>query len=98
MILHIGSDEYIALSDIVMILDLRSIGEDPENLAFLKSFSQEPLKNLNPGGHFKSVILTEEGEDRKVYFSPISSATLLKRAEENQYRSIFNAESEHELR
>ena len=98
MFLHIGSDEYVSLSNIVMILDLRSIGESEENLAFLQSFSQTPLKNVNPGGHFKSVILTEEGEERKLYFSPISSAALLRRAGENQYRSIFNAESEHKLR
>ena len=98
MVLHIGSDEYVALSSIVMILDIRSIGEDSDNLAFLSNFLNKPLKNVNPGGHFKSVILTEEGDERKAYFSPISSATLLKRAGENQYRSIFNAESEHELR
>jgi len=98
LILHIGSDEYVSLKSISMILDLGNILGNPQNLAFLENFSQKPIEKLNPGGHFKSVILTEEGDIRRVHFSPISAATLLKRAEENQYRSTFNAESEHELR
>lgn len=98
MFLHIGSDQYVSLESVVMILDIKSILQNPQNLFFLKSFSQNSIEKLNPGGHLKSVILTENGAERRVHFSPISSETLLKRSGENQYRSIFNAESEHELR
>lgn len=98
MVLHIGSDEYVSLGSIVMILDIRSTLQNPENLAFLQSFCGKSIEKMNPGGHFKSVILTEEGDIRRAHLSKISAATLLKRAEEIQYRSIFNAESEHELR
>ena len=98
MILHIGSDEFVSLDSIVMILDIRSALQNRENILFLQNFCGKSIEKMNPGGHFKSVILTEEGDIRRAHFSPISAATLLKRAEEIQYRSIFNAESEHELR
>lgn len=78
MILHIGGDEYVSEENILMILDAKCILEHPENEKFLQNYTLSEEK-MNPGGHFKAVILTVEMGERRVYYSPISAATLRRR-------------------
>lgn len=84
MILHIGQNEFVSRESIIMILDAKCAREQT---GFLEEACAREQK-MNPGGHFKSVILTETG----ICFSPVSAATLKKRAEEDEV--IFHAESE----
>lgn len=78
MILHIGGDEFVSTENILMILTERCIRDHSEHLIFLRNFISSEQK-MNPGGDFKTVILTEEAGERKIYYSPISAATLRKR-------------------
>ena len=78
MILHIGGDEYVSKESILMILDAKCILEHPENEKFLQNYVVSEEK-MNPGGHCKALILTEERGERHIYYSPISAATLRKR-------------------
>ena len=78
MILHIGGEEYVSKKSILMILDAKCIKESAENQNFLQNYAALGQK-MNPGGDFKAVILTEEQGERRIYYSPISAATLRKR-------------------
>lgn len=75
MILHIGGNEYVSEKNILMILDAKSIRNFPENEKFLQNYPTSGQK-MNPGGDFKSVILTVERGEKRIYYSPISVATL----------------------
>lgn len=78
MILHIGGEEYVSKESILMILDAKCIRENEENRKFLQNYAASGQK-MNPGGDFKAVILTEDRGERKIWYSPISAATLRKR-------------------
>ena len=78
MILHIGGDEYVSKNNILMILDAKCFENHAENTKFLQNYGVSGQK-MNPGGYFKAVILTVEQGERRVYYSPISAATLRRR-------------------
>jgi len=78
LILHIGGDEFVSQESILMILDAKCLEISSENVSFVENFSKSARK-MNPGGVFKSVILTEDRGERRIYYSPISVATLRKR-------------------
>lgn len=75
MFLHLGGNVDILNQEIIAILNYktfkRNFTEQPVFPAFAKTIHIEPDKEI------KSVILTQE----EIIFSPISSWTLLKRAE-----------------
>ncbi len=77
MLLHIGGDVSVLSRDILMILDL-STALSPDTQRFLQLAGGE-----GPEGGVKSAVLCKGKRDKraKVYWSPVSSATLLERAE-----------------
>lgn len=81
MILHLGNDCFVKLKEILMILDYKEAMENKDTSHFLKTIGESacPKSEENP----KSVVVTEEQKELKVYFSAISSKTLLKRGNEN---------------
>lgn len=73
MFLHIGSEKMVDLRDVVAILDIKTLEKDQ------KRFNQKKQKKSDLvilDESSKSLIYTE----KKVYCSPISSLTLLKRS------------------
>ncbi len=88
MYLHIGGDLTIRLSTVVAILDMETTTVSKITKEFLRTAEEEgfvlPVSEDLP----KSYVITEEGTGNRIYLSPISSATLLKRAEESGL--IFN--------
>lgn len=83
MYLHIGGDVTIRLKTVVAILDMENTTTSKITKEFLRMAEEEgfviPVSEDLP----KSYVIIEEGEGNRIYLSPISSATLLKRAEES---------------
>ncbi len=76
MFLHLGADKMIKLRDFIVIINNENPQKNNDTENFLKkaqkSLEVEKIENDN----HKSIIITDD----KVYYSPISSQTLKKRA------------------
>lgn len=75
MFIHIGGDTVVSSSDVIAIFDIDS-KDKPATKAFLEQESALGRVEVVDVAELKSFIIT----DTKVYFSPISSLTLKKRA------------------
>ncbi|WP_406677383.1 extracellular matrix regulator RemB [Moorella sp. ACPs] len=74
MYLHIGNEMVVPYKEIIAILNLSTTSRSTVNSAFLKAAK---LQGKEPGSEgYKSCIIT----DNDIYFSSISSGTLMKRA------------------
>ena len=82
MFLHLGSDVIINTKYIVAIMDLDTTSVSKITKEFLKfSTKKNNVINVSNEDLPKSYVITEEEGEKKVYVSPISSQTLLKRSE-----------------
>lgn len=84
MFLHIGGDYMVFVKDIVAIIDMErsTISQDTRN--FLKTSEEEGfIVNVVENELPKSIIVTQSKYNNKVYLSPISTSTLLKRYMKN---------------
>jgi hypothetical protein len=77
MFLHVGADVVVSLKRVVAILDLRSINGSDATRDFISLAHSDKRVTDISGGDAKSIVLT----DSEVYLSPISSLTLMKRAD-----------------
>lgn len=78
MYLHIGGDVAVSLREIIAIIDLEIGSKKEATREFLSLAAEEQsVHRIGPKENEKSMILTRRG----IYFSPISTATLLKRAQ-----------------
>lgn len=79
MFLHIGGDVVIPLESIIAILDMDTTTVSKDSKNFIKVAEEEgfiiSMKDELP----KSFIITEINKESRIYLSPISSVTLLKR-------------------
>lgn len=79
MYLHLGMDKVVRQKDIIAILDMENTTISAISREFLATAQDEgfiiSLSNEIP----KSYIITEENKKSKIYVSPISTATILKR-------------------
>ncbi len=81
MYLHLGADIVVSSRDIVAILDLEKTTVSKITRDFLGDIQKKAMV-INVSNEMpKSYVITKDGEKEKVFISPISSATLLKRAE-----------------
>lgn len=90
MFLHLGGDIVIYTKDIIAILDIESTLKSKHSRDFLKTCEEEGFINRVTDDEPRSFVITEtiEGKTKKgnivrkvvVYYSPISSYTLQKRA------------------
>jgi len=76
MILHLGNDCFARTENIVMILDYEEAVKNEDTSLFLKGIECLKIAEDNP----KSIIITQEGEKKQGFLSPISSRTLLRRS------------------
>lgn len=82
MFLHLGGDTVISQKDIIAILDLDVTTTSKITREFLHIVEEEGfVVNVAPEDLPKSYILAEVNKETRVFISPISTATLLKRAE-----------------
>ncbi len=89
MYLHLGADISVNDKYIVAVCDLETTSVSKITQEYLK-YAQKADEVINVSEYDlpKSYVITYENKKRKVYISPISSATLLKRSEflnENKY-------------
>lgn len=75
MFIHIGGDTMVKLDEIIGIFDIRLQKEPSTHKLFERLQSESQMDGVGGAGA-KSFVLTE----KKAYLSPISSATLKKRA------------------
>jgi hypothetical protein len=75
MYIHLGDNFVVPSKDVVMILDRQSSLDSSIVTEFLKKQEGKIVQLTN--GEAKSVIVTMN----KIYFSPLSSSTLKKRAQ-----------------
>lgn len=80
MYLHLGGDISVKLKNIVAIMDMETTSVSKITKEFLKiAQKSDSVVNVNEELP-KSYVIISDGNETKVYISPISSQTLLKRA------------------
>lgn len=85
MYVHLGGDTVVLQKDIVAILDLELTSISKITREFLHVAEEEGFV-VNVSTELpKSYIITEYDNESRVYISPISAATLLKRANSTTY-------------
>ncbi len=84
MFLHLGSDVVVNLSDVIAILDLDVTSTSKITREFLAVAEDEGfVVNVSEDDLPKSFVITEIDKKSRVFVSPISTSTLLKRAKGN---------------
>jgi hypothetical protein len=77
MFLHVGADVVVSVKHVVAIFDLRSSTRAEATREFIRLAHNDKQITDIAGGEPKSLVLT----DSRIYLSPISSLTLMKRAD-----------------
>lgn len=85
MYLHLGGDVVVNIKDVIAIMDLDVTTVSKITREFLTVAEEEGFVINVSDDLPKSYILTERENESRLYISPISSATLLKRA--NNFKS-----------
>jgi hypothetical protein len=87
MVLHLGNDFFVTIQDVLMILDYEEASVNEDTSIFLKDIPEVDIcEEMKP----ESIIIVENGSDKKAYISPISSATLLKRSTDGGLDILFS--------
>lgn len=77
MFLHLGGDTIVPKDELVAILDLETTNKSEATKEFLEIAQEEDfIRWVGEKGKEKSFVITS----KHVYYSPISSVTLIKRA------------------
>lgn len=77
LFVHIGGDVVIALRDLVAIIDVGSMEKSPLNAQSIRQWNETGILNRVAEGPVNAWVVTTH----RVYATPISAATLRKRAE-----------------
>lgn len=80
MVLHLGGDAVVPVEDIIAIIDIESANMSETNREFIKISEEEGFIEYISDDPPKSFVLAETGKKSRIFMSPISSATLLKRS------------------
>lgn len=80
MFLHLGEDVVVRVKDIIAIMDMENTTISKITKEFLTVAEEEGFIISISEELPKSFIITEIDKKSKIYISPISSVTLLKRA------------------
>lgn len=80
MFLHLGGDTVVSLKDVIAIFDLDVTSISKLTREFLHVAEEEGFVINVSEDLPKSYVLAETNSESRVYISPISAATLLKRA------------------
>ena len=91
MFLHIGNDVYLPEKDIIAICNLDTASVSKNTQIYLKKCEAKGCVETICDDIPKTFVVTKKNKKDKVYLTNISSATLIKRAEND---TIVNFESE----
>ena len=81
MFLHLGGDVVIPLKNIIAIMDIDTTTVSKDTKDFLRIAEEEGFIENISDDLPKSFIITEKNKKSKIYLSPISSVTLMKRSD-----------------
>lgn len=76
MFLHLGRNVVVHMEEIIAIMDMNSTFVSKNTKEFIRTAEEEGFVKRISDEQIKSIVVT----NKIVYFSPISSATLYKRA------------------
>lgn len=76
MFLHIGGDNVVALEELVAILDLETTKRESTREFLGFAADEKMVVHIGKREREKSIVITSN----RIYLSPISAATLLKRS------------------
>jgi hypothetical protein len=80
MVLHIGKDEIVPLKDVIFILDYKEAKTNDDTNRFLKKLGDSAHNIYIDKLNIKSVVVAKMQGKYFIFYSPISPATLQKRA------------------
>ena len=80
MFLHLGGDVVIPLHDVIAVFDIDATTVSKDTRDFLRVAEEEGFIKTISSELPKSFIITEKEKKSRIYLSPISSVTLMKRA------------------
>lgn len=90
MFLHLGGDITVFTKDIVAMFDFENTTTSKLTRKFLNDAeSKNDVVNVSCEDLPKSFVITEYRGKTKIYISPISTATLLKRFDESNNDEIY---------
>lgn len=78
--LHLGKDTMVPLKDVIMILDYKEARTNDDTNNFLSKLGDSAHNFYIEQYSIKSVVIAKFLDKFFIYYSPISPATLLKRA------------------
>lgn len=86
MFLHLGADVVVNVKNIIAIMDMDTSSTSKITREYLKHAEKSNgVINVSFEDLPKSYVVCEEKNETKVYISPISSVTLLKRANNSDF-------------
>ena len=80
MYLHLGGDRTVLMKDVIAIVNIGSKGASKIIQEFLRTADEEGFIEKTSEDNPKTIVLAEVKGNSKIYLSPISSVTLLKRS------------------
>ncbi len=87
MFLHLGKDVTVPIKNVIAIIDLRTVSEAVDTRRFIEIAKEEGFIKYIGDDKPKSMIVCERTSNKHnkditsiIYFSPISSSTLQRRA------------------
>lgn len=86
MYVHLGEDIMINRSEIIGIFSMEEAGYSSENIAFLNTAQDEGFIHQVSEDYPRSFVVTERDYKTVIWLSPISSKTLIKRADPALYQ------------
>ncbi len=89
MYIHLGQDTLVKKSDIIGIFDLDTATVSKRTRDYLNKAEKKGMV-VNVSTELpKSFIVCQHGDEKKIYISQISTATLLKRSEVDFENSFY---------
>ncbi len=82
MVLHLGNDCFVKEKSVLMILDYKEAVKNQDTSLFLRGFRKTVISEKDVP---KAIVITCEDGEKKMYLSPISPRTLLKRSGEKGF-------------
>lgn len=85
MFLHLGENVVVPLKDVIGIYDIETSMYSSDTSKFLRMAEEDGFVERITKEKPKSFIIAEVNKKSKIYMSPISSSTLIKRSENVYY-------------
>lgn len=85
MFLHLGENVVVPLKDVIAIFDIETSMYSSATNQFLRMAEEDGFVYRITNEKPKSFIIAEVDKNSKIYLSPISSSTLIKRSENVYY-------------